>query len=107
MTWPIVATVALLLPAGMLAWLWTPDLHRATLQARYLRAPGDLVDVAGVRRHVRDSGPRQAPVLMLLHGFGASLHTWDAWAEALAKDRRVIRLDWPGSGLSAPDPTGD
>ena len=107
MKWPIVATVALLLLAGVLAWLWTPDLDRATLQARYLRAPGDLVDVAGVRLHVRDSGPRQAPVLILLHGFGASLHTWDAWAEALSKDRRVIRLDWPGSGLSAPDPTGD
>ena len=107
MKWAVVAAVALLLLAGVLAWLWTPDLDRATLQARYLRAPGDLVDVAGVRLRVRDSGPRQAPVLILLHSFGASLHTWDAWAEALSKDRRVIRLDWPGSGLSAPDPTGD
>ncbi len=40
-----------------------------------------------------------------MHGFGASLHTWQPWAEVLSRDLRVIRIDLPGSGLSSPDPT--
>lgn len=89
------------------AWLWTPDLDRASLEAAYLDAPTDMVDVAGARLHVRDRGPRDAPAIVLLHGFGASLHTWDPWAASLTGRFRVIRLDLPGSGLSPPDPTGD
>ena len=88
-------------------WLWTPDLSRAELEARYLEAPSDLRSVGPWRLHVRDSGPRQAPVVVLLHGFGASLQTWDDWARGLSETHRVIRLDLPGSGLSPPDPTHD
>ena len=88
-------------------WLWTPDKSRAALQANYLNAPADMIDVAGTRLHVRDSGPKTAAAVIFLHGFGASLHTWEPWAQALAKDLRVIRIDLPGSGLSLPDPTGD
>ncbi len=88
-------------------WLWTPDIHRDTLEARYLDSPADLVQLSGVRLHVRDSGPKDAPALLLIHGFGASLHTWEPWAHTLERDHRVIRLDLPGSGLSEPDPTGD
>ena len=102
----VVAAVVLLVVALGVFFLWTPDKPRATLEARYLQAPGDMVDVAGVRLHVRDSGPKDASAVILLHGFGASLHTWEAWAQDLAKDHRVIRFDLPGSGLSSPDPTG-
>jgi pimeloyl-ACP methyl ester carboxylesterase len=88
-------------------WLWTPDKPRSELQARYLASPADLVQVGDWRLHVRDSGPRDAPVVLMLHGFGASLHTWDEWARRLSADHRVIRLDLPGNGLSEPDPAGD
>jgi len=88
-------------------WLWTPDKDSASLERRYLRSPEDLLEVAGIRLHVRDSGPKDAPAVILIHGFGASLHTWEPWAAVLSADRRVIRLDLPGSGLSSPDPTGD
>lgn len=58
--------------------------------------------------HVRDEGPRDDPVpVVLLHGTSASLHTWDGWADALKVNRRVIRFDLPGFGLTGPDPTGD
>ncbi len=88
-------------------WLWTPDKDRALLEAKYLRAPADMVELAGVRIHVRDSGPKDAPATVFVHGFAASLHTWEPWAQALAGDHRVVRFDLPGSGLSSPDPTGD
>jgi len=66
-----------------------------------------MTGIAGAQLHVRDEGPRDAPALVMLHGFGSSLHTWEAWAQALAGEYRIIRLDLPGAGLSPPDPTND
>jgi pimeloyl-ACP methyl ester carboxylesterase len=60
-----------------------------------------------VRLHVRDTGPKNAPTVVLIHGFGASLHTWETWARGLSTSFRVVRFDLPGSGLSGADPTGD
>lgn len=99
----------------MSLWLWTPDVPRATLEARYLASPADLRQVGPWHLHVRDSGPPgaasaaqpDAPAVVLLHGFGASLQTWDVWAEGLAAKHRVVRIDLPGSGLSPPDPAHD
>lgn len=88
-------------------WLYTPDKPRAELEARYLRQPTDLITVAGISLHVRDDGPKDAPALILLHGFGSSLHTFEPWAQNLKEDYRVVRFDLPGSGLSPPDPTGN
>jgi pimeloyl-ACP methyl ester carboxylesterase len=98
---PVVAAI------GGALLLWTPDKPRDELESRYLASPRDMVDVAGMRLHVRDTGPRGAPAVILIHGFGSSLHTWEAWARALSTDFRVVRFDLPGSGLSAVDPTGD
>lgn len=107
MSVPSIAVAMFIVIALIGLLLWTPDLDRAALEARYLASPSDLIDVAGVRLHVRDSGPRDAPAMVLLHGFGSSLQTWDAWEPRLASQYRVVRLDLPGGGLSGPDPTGD
>jgi pimeloyl-ACP methyl ester carboxylesterase len=97
-----------LLACALLAWwLWTPDRDRSLLETRYLVAPADMMQLAGWRLHVRDSGPRYAPAVILIHGFGASLQTWDAWAVGLDRKLRVIRFDLPGSGLSPPDPAAN
>ncbi len=88
-------------------WLWTPDKPRRELESNYLNAPADMRQVGEWRLHVRDSGPRDAPAVLLVHGFGASLHTWDDWARGLGSSHRVIRVDLPGSGLSEPDPAGN
>lgn len=104
-----VAMIAILLVAALAGlgwWAWTPDLPREVLEAKYLQRPDDLIEVAGVRLHARDRGPADAPVLILLHGFGSSAHTFEGWQEALADRHRTIAIDLPGSGLSSPDPTG-
>ena len=36
-----------------------------------------------MRLHIRDTGPRDGPAVLLIHGFGSSLHTWEAWAPLL------------------------
>jgi len=93
--------------AGALAWLYTPDRQGAALRAAYAQPPSVFLDLAGVKLHVRDTGPRTAPAVILLHGFGASLQTWEDWARDLEKDHRVIRYDLPGFGLTGADPSGD
>jgi len=100
--------IAVLVPiVGAAAWLYTPDRSRAALDSAYRVAPGDYLQVAGIGLHVVDEGPRTGPALILLHGFGASLQTWDPWAARLSGTHRVIRFDLPGFGLTGADPTGD
>lgn len=84
-----------------------PDKGRAELEARYASPPSEFVEVVGVRLHLRDTGPRDAPALLLIHGFATSLHTWEDIARGLEASYRVIRLDLPGFGLTGPDPSGD
>jgi pimeloyl-ACP methyl ester carboxylesterase len=89
---------------GLAVWLYAPDKPRAVLAAAY---PGAYRRVDGVRLRLRDTGPPDAPAVILLHGFGASLDTWEPWAKVLSAHYRVIRFDLPGFGLTGPDPTGD
>lgn len=84
---------------------YTRDQTRAQLEARY--NADTTVDAAGIRLRVRDTGPRDASVIIMLHGFGSSLETWEPWAELLAPTHRVIRFDLPGFALTGPDPTND
>lgn len=66
-----------------------------------------FVTIEGARIRVRDEGPRNAPPVLLIHGYTFSLESWDAWAADLARDHRVIRFDLAGHGLSGPMPRGD
>jgi pimeloyl-ACP methyl ester carboxylesterase len=99
-----VAGLAALAIVALALWLYAPDKPRAALEASY---PGEYLRVDGVRLRLRDTGPREAPAVILIHGFGASLETWEPWARALSARYRVIRFDLPGFGLTGPDPTGD
>jgi len=87
--------------------LWAPDIGLNELQKRYGSTPENVVSIDNLRIHYKDTGPKDAPVLLLLHGFGSSLQTWDVWAEKLDKKYRVIRLDLPGFGLTGPSPSDD
>lgn len=106
--WLVRIVGLLLLLAGAVALAWTPDRDPSELRAKYADAHSQFVDLGeGLRVHVRDEGPRDAPVLVLLHGSNASLHTWDPWVRRLAGRYRVIRYDQPGHGLTGPHPRGD
>jgi pimeloyl-ACP methyl ester carboxylesterase len=87
--------------------LWTPDVDRAELQKRYGSATTQMMEVDGLKVHYKETGPQDAPVLLLLHGFGSSLQTWDEWSVKLDPQYRVIRLDLPGFGLTGANPSND
>lgn len=83
------------------------DLPRARVEAFYAKPPSQFIEIDGVRMHVRDEGPRDAPVVLLIHGHYGSLFMWDGWMKALTEKYRVVRFDYPSHGLTAPDPTND
>jgi pimeloyl-ACP methyl ester carboxylesterase len=88
--------------------LRTPDTDPAEMRAKYGAAPSQFVDMGdGLTVHLRDEGPRDAPVIMVLHGSNDDLHTWDQWADALKRHFRVVRFDTLGHGLTGASPDGD
>ena len=93
--------------ATFVALTWAPDLPVEELKAKWAPEPSQFVEVEGMQVHVRDQGPRDGEVLVLLHGTSASLHTWEDWVAGLQDRYRVISLDLPGFGLTGPFPDGD
>ncbi len=75
------------------------------LNDKYANELSKFTSIQGSYIHYRDQGSGMP--LILLHGIGSSLHTWDGWAEILKSDYRVIRLDLPGFGLTGADSTND
>jgi pimeloyl-ACP methyl ester carboxylesterase len=62
------------------------------------------VDVDGLNVFYREAGRRDAPVILLLHGFPTSSHMFRGLIPALSDRYRVIAPDLPGFGFTeAPD----
>lgn len=71
-----------------------------------LKAQSSLVTAGRHRFWVADTGPKDAPTLLLLHGTGASLHSFRRTIPGLSETYRVITPDLPGHGASATGFTG-
>jgi len=61
-----------------------------------------FVTAGGLRWHVQvfDAARQGAPSLLLLHGTGASTHSWRDVSPALAMSFKVIAIDLPGHGFT-------
>jgi pimeloyl-ACP methyl ester carboxylesterase len=106
----ILWTIALLLLVitGFAIWHWHSDIPKAVLREKYAPSPSRFIDVKGMEVHFRDEvGSCDSLPLVLLHGTGASLHTWDGWVKSIGKKHRIIRLDLPAYGLTGANPEGD
>jgi len=96
----LAALLALLLVIGWFAFQ-RPDTSYSTLEAKYGGGESEYLTLpGGVRAHYRDEGNPNGPVLVMVHGFSASLHTWEPWVQRLGADYRIISLDLPGHGLT-------
>lgn len=93
---------------GMSALYWKSDIPLETLKEKYTNSESKFIEIDGMSVHYRVEGLAQDSIpLILLHGTGASLHTWDGWVNALKTERKIIRLDLPAYGLTGPNPTSD
>ena len=63
------------------------------------------IEIDGLRVFYREAGPRDAPVVLLLHGFPASSFMYRDLIERLAGTYRVVAPDYPGFGYSDAPPT--
>ena len=66
----------------------------------------NTVNVQGIPIFYREAGPKDAPVLLLLHGFPTSSHMFRNLIPLLADRFRVVAPDYPGFGNSG-QPTVD
>jgi pimeloyl-ACP methyl ester carboxylesterase len=102
-----VVTIVVFVFAGLAA-TWAPDKTVQELQTRWGEAPSVFINVGGLDVHLRDEGPRNDPLpLILLHGTSDSLHTWQEWTTRLKDKHRIIRMDLPAFGLTGPTASGD
>jgi pimeloyl-ACP methyl ester carboxylesterase len=84
------------------------DIPINQLKEKYAPAPSQFVSVEGMEVHYRDEGIRTDSIpIVLIHGTGASLHTFEDWTKGLASTQRVISMDLPGYGLTGAFPDRD
>lgn len=66
-----------------------------------------VVSHDGTMLHVEVTGPEDAPSLVLIHGYGLSLHGWHYQRRDLADEFRIIAYDLRGHGSSGRAASGD
>lgn len=99
----LLALVAALGLAAAAVWLVFPELLLKARVAQARHAAGltrKSIDVAGHRIVYLDGGT--GTPIVLLHGFGAQKDFWNVLAAQLTPSYRVIAIDLPGFGESAP-----
>lgn len=96
--------VAVVLLLGLLGAGPVPTADRASLEARWAEPGSRFAIVDGVRLHYVLEG--QGPPVVLLNASYMGLPSWRPLAERLKARYRVLRLDFPISGLSGPEPDG-
>jgi pimeloyl-ACP methyl ester carboxylesterase len=81
---------------------WKNDIDINELKNKYAYPTSSFISIDGINVHYREVGIGEA--ILLIHGTGASLHTWEKWIDILSPEYRVISFDLPGFGLTGPDP---
>ncbi len=93
-------TLGILVVGALGAAIYERDLSVEELAAAYGGPTSQFLELETATVHYRDEG--SGPTLLLLHGLGSSLHTWDSWVAELSDAFRLVRLDHPGFGLTGP-----
>lgn len=95
----------IVLLAMPLALSYHPEQPVEGLRETYSYPESEFLDLMGMPVHYRRAG--QGPVLLLLHGTGATLHTWEDWTAELRDSFEVISVTLPAFGLTGPHPDSD
>ncbi len=107
-TFLVIVAVIVAAVVGAFVYFSEPDIPRSVLEAKYATPPSQFAMLPdGARVHYRDRGPRDAAVLVLIHGSDDSLYAWEPWSKTLSDKFRVISLDLPAHGLTGAVPNHD
>ena len=100
---PIASLAGVVFPAGAASAQSAPPLPVTATSAT---TTYHTVEVDGLRVFYQEAGPKNAPTLLLLHGFPSSSVMFDTLIPRLADRYHLIAPDYPGFGLSdAPPPS--
>jgi pimeloyl-ACP methyl ester carboxylesterase len=84
------------------------DIPVNKLKAKYAQPPSSFISINGLDVHYRDEGILADTLpIVLIHGTGSSLHTFNEWSAVLKNEYRVVRMDLPAFGLTGPFPNRD
>jgi pimeloyl-ACP methyl ester carboxylesterase len=84
------------------------DIPIEDLTLKYGEEPSKFVEVDGMNVHFRDEGTSSDSLpIVLIHGTGSSLHTFNGWTAKLKQKHRIIRMDLPAYGLTGAFPSRD
>lgn len=83
---------------------YASDKSFAEVKEKWAYEDSKFVNINGMPVHYRISG--EGKPVVLIHGTGASLHTWEEWTKILETEFKVISLDIPGFGLTGPNKEG-
>ncbi|CAN1567463.1 MhpC Predicted hydrolases or acyltransferases (alpha/beta hydrolase superfamily) [Spirosomataceae bacterium] len=87
---------------------WKNDLSLNYLKTKYANQESEFMPIHGIQVHFRDQGlVTDSLPLVLIHGTGASLHTWEPWVSELKDSKRIITFDLPAYGLTGPNANHD
>ena len=93
---PAFTVIALALNASISPAATQEYANRPKAEIGYLKLDKDIT----VRQMVVRN-PKSKSVVLLLHGFPETLHTWESTVAFLADDYEVHAFDWPGYGQSS------
>ena len=100
----ILAGIVVVLILGLFG-LWLalrgPTIPYDKLKAAWATPHSHYADIGGgIIVHYREDGPADAPVVILVHGYGDSHFTWEGWTPILSQHYRTLAIDLPGHGLT-------
>ena len=99
----ILFSFIIMLTIGVFILFFHRDISLDKLKLKYANIESSFISVKDIDIHYRDEGNLTDSVpIILIHGTGASLHTFDDWTNKLKSSKRVIRLDLPAYGLTGP-----
>jgi pimeloyl-ACP methyl ester carboxylesterase len=84
--------------------LYEPDIPIEKLKASYTNASSKFIEIDGMQVHYRIEG--EGEPLVLIHGTGSMLQTWDEWTTLLSPHYKIVRMDIPAFGLTGPTADG-
>jgi pimeloyl-ACP methyl ester carboxylesterase len=85
--------------------LYEPDIPVEELKPEYTNTESKFLELDGMQVHYRIEG--EGYPLVLIHGTGAMLQTWDEWTNILKPHFKIIRMDIPAFGLTGPRANND
>lgn len=101
----LLLTILMVIITLFLFFNYSPDKPFSEIKEKWAYDDSQFLELDGMPVHYRITG--EGEPVVLIHGTGASLHTWEEWTKILEKEFQVISLDIPGFGLTGPNPEGN